>query len=184
MDGQVLVLNQNYEPLNITNARRAITLVYLGKAYMVERDSRVYHSARVTIDLPSVVRLAYYVRRPLPELKLSRRSIFARDSHTCQYCGAQGRPLTVDHVIPRHRGGDTDWKNLVCACTRCNNKKANRTPGEAGMSLIRQPRRPKYTPYISFSKFVAACQNEQWQPYLAPFAPGLSLPERALQTAS
>ncbi len=184
MDGQVLVLNQNYEPLNITNARRAITLIYLGKAHVVERDSRVYRSARVSIELPSVVRLAYYVKRPMPQLKLSRRSIFARDNHACQYCGAQSRALTVDHVIPRHRGGQTDWKNLVCACTRCNNKKANRTPREAGMALIRQPRRPRYTPYISFSKFVAACQRDQWQPYLAPFAQGLDLPQLAAVAVS
>ncbi|MFQ6131074.1 MAG: HNH endonuclease [Armatimonadota bacterium] len=175
MDGQVLVLNQNFEPLNITNARRAITLVYLGKAEVVERDSAVFRSPSLTLEMPIVVRLAYYVKRPLPQLKISRRSIFARDDHTCQYCGSRSRGLTVDHVVPRHRGGQTDWRNLVAACIRCNNKKANRTPSEAGMKLIRHPKRPKYTPYISFSKFVTACRNQRWQPYLAPFAEGLGL---------
>jgi 5-methylcytosine-specific restriction endonuclease McrA len=175
MDDQVLVLNQNYEPLNVTNARRAISLIYLGKAVVVERDSRTFHSQMLTIEVPSVVRLAYYVKRPLPELKLSRRSVLARDGHRCQYCGTRGKGVTIDHVVPRNRGGKTDWSNLVCACIKCNNKKGNRTPAEADMTLIRKPRRPKYTPYISYSKFVAACQQEKWSQYLMPFATGVDL---------
>ena len=177
MDGQVLVLNQNYEPLNITNARRGVALVYLGKAVVVETDSQVLHSPSVSFEMPTVVRLAYYVRRPTPQLKLTRRSIIARDGHRCQYCGKRAQAVTIDHVIPRHRGGRTDWSNLVCACIKCNNKKGNRTPKEAGMSLIRKPIRPRYVPYISFAKFVAACKNERWTHYLAPFAQGLDIGE-------
>jgi 5-methylcytosine-specific restriction endonuclease McrA len=175
MNDQVLVLNQNYEPLNVTNARRAVTLLYLGKAVVVEKDSKVFRSPTVSFELPTVVRLAYYVKRPTPQLKLTRRSIIARDAHRCQYCGKHAKEVTIDHVIPRDRAGKTDWKNLVCACIKCNNKKGNRTPQEAGMALTRKPTRPRYVPYISFSKFVAAFKHERWIDYLAPFAQGLDI---------
>src|ERR1039458_10027441 len=99
MDGQVLVLNQNYEPLNITSLRRAVTLLHLGKAEIVVAGSRTLHSASRRVPAPSVVRLSYFVRRPYPELRVSRKGIFARDDHTCQYCGAIDVPLTLDHVI-------------------------------------------------------------------------------------
>ncbi len=177
MDNQVLVLNQNYEPLNVTNARRAVTLLYLGKAIVVEKDSQIFHSPTVSFEMPSVVRLAYYVKRPTPQLKLTRRSIIARDGQRCQYCGRRAKTVTIDHVIPRDRRGRTDWKNLVCACIKCNNKKGNRTPQEAGMTLIRRPFRPRYVPYISFAKFVAAFRNKRWVDYLAPFAQGLDVQE-------
>jgi 5-methylcytosine-specific restriction endonuclease McrA len=175
MADEVLVLNENYEPLNVTNAKRAIALLYLGKAVEVERDSRVFHSERLTVHLPSVIRLARFVKRPLPQLKLSRRSILARDDYICQYCGEPRRDLTVDHVIPRHRHGPHTWENLVCCCMRCNNKKGNRTPQEAGMRLRRPPRRPRFVPYISLSRFTAALRKEAWLPYLEPFAGGLDM---------
>jgi 5-methylcytosine-specific restriction endonuclease McrA len=175
MSDQVLVLNQNYEPLNVTNARRAITLLYLGKAIVVENDSEVFHSPTVAIEMPTVVRLAYYVKRPTPQLKLTRRSVIARDDHRCQYCGVRTKVVTLDHVVPRDRGGKTDWDNLVCACIKCNNNKGNRTPKEAGLTLTREPHRPRYVPYISFSKFVTAFRNERWIDYLAPFAQGLDI---------
>ena len=176
MPEEVLVLNHNYEPLNVTNARRAVTLLYLGKAVTVERDSREFHAERVVMDLPSVIRLAEFVKRPLPQLKLSRRSILARDDYACQYCGETRRMLTVDHVIPRHRDGQHTWENLVCCCMACNNKKGNRSPQESGMKLRRPPRRPGFVPYISLSRFAAALKNDRWYPYLEPFAKGLELP--------
>ncbi len=172
-DGRVLVLNQNYEPLNICRWQRAITLVYLDKAVVVEADSRVLHSPSVTIPMPSVVRLVHHIRRPLPEVKLSRQSLMERDNYTCQYCGKKSRDLTVDHVIPRERGGRHEWTNLVACCRDCNNRKGNRTPREAGMSLLRRPQRPHFIPYLSFSVMRQALANEVWRDYLEPFAPHL-----------
>jgi len=173
MNGQVLVLNQNYEPLNICAWQRAVSLIYVGKALMLEHDSRVLHSPSVTIPMPSVIRIARQIKRPLPEVKLSRQSLMARDRHTCQYCGKRSKHLTVDHVIPRERGGRHDWDNLVACCMACNNRKRNRTPREADMSLIRQPSRPRFIPYLSFATMRQALQNEVWRDYLEPFAPHL-----------
>ena len=172
MSDEVLVLNHNYQPLNVTNVRRALVLLCLGKAETVRTDSKVFRSERIAMEMPTVVRINHFVRRPLPDLRPTRKSIFARDAHTCQYCGATGVPLTIDHVIPREKGGGTDWNNLVCCCTKCNNLKANRSPEGAGMALRRQPRRPKYLPYISYTKFVAAARNPQWQEFLAPYTDG------------
>ncbi|HUU53359.1 MAG TPA: HNH endonuclease [Armatimonadota bacterium] len=171
----VLVLNDNYQPLNVTNARRAIGLLCVGKAHVVEADSKVFRSERIAIELPTVVRLNHHVRRPTPVLRVSRKSIFARDHYTCQYCGAHSVPLTIDHVVPRERGGGDDWTNLLCCCTKCNNKKGNRMPEEAGMRMRRLPFRPKYLPYISYTKFLAAAANPAWRPYLAPYADMRSL---------
>jgi len=173
MNGQVLVLNQNYEPLNICAWQRAVSLIYVGKALMLEHDSRVLHSPSVTIPMPSVIRIARQIKRPLPEVKLSRQSLMARDRYTCQYCGKKSKHLTVDHVIPRERGGRHDWDNLVACCMACNNRKRNRTPREADMSLIRQPSRPRFIPYLSFATMRQALQNEVWRDYLEPFAPHL-----------
>jgi 5-methylcytosine-specific restriction endonuclease McrA len=170
MMNSVLVLNNNYQPLNVTNVPRALGMVCLGKAHAVETDSRVFHSERLAIQMPTVVRLNHYVRRPTPVLRVSRKSILARDQQTCQYCGTRRVPLTIDHVIPRERGGGTDWANLVCSCIRCNNKKGNQTPEQAGMRLLRKPFRPKFIPYISYTKFLAAAANPTWRPYLAPYA--------------
>jgi 5-methylcytosine-specific restriction endonuclease McrA len=172
----VLVLNHNYQPLNVTNVRRALGMLCVGKAHTVETDSKVFRSEYLAIDMPTVVRLNHYVRRPTPVLRVSRKSVFARDSHTCQYCGRRSGPLTIDHVVPRERGGGEDWTNLVCCCTKCNNKKGNRTPEEAGMRLQSRPFRPKFIPYISYTKFLAAAANPVWRPYLAPYAdlPALS----------
>jgi len=167
---EVLVLNNNYQPLNVTNVRRALVLVVLGKAEMVSTDSALFHSERSSLQVPTVVRLSHFVRRPIPALQASRKSILARDHQTCQYCGAQHVALTIDHVIPKDRGGHTDWDNLVCCCTRCNNIKGNRTPEEVGMALIRKPRRPKFIPYISYTKFVSALQNPHWREFLTPYA--------------
>lgn len=169
MSQQVLVLNFNYQPLNVTNVRRAIVLICLGKAETVETDSGVFRAASLAIEVPAVVRLQHYVKRPIPVLRVSRKSIFARDAHTCQYCGVSRVPLTLDHIIPKDKGGHTDWDNLVCCCIKCNNKKGNRTPEEAGMRLIRQPMRPKYLPYISYPKFLAAARNPAWREYLDPY---------------
>jgi 5-methylcytosine-specific restriction endonuclease McrA len=173
---EVLVLNFNYQPLNITSARRAILLICGGKAHTIETDSRTFHSERHQIEMPTVVRLNSYVRRPLPELRASRKSILARDRYTCQYCGSSNVTLTLDHVVPREKGGGSDWDNLVCCCTKCNNIKGNRTPEEVGLKLAHPPHKPKYIPYINYTRFLTAVRNPIWYPYLAPYSNGSSLP--------
>jgi 5-methylcytosine-specific restriction endonuclease McrA len=149
--------------------RRAVALIFLDKAEPLEVNGFLVRSERRSIRAPSVVRLCHFVRRPLPELKLTRASIFARDNHSCQYCGRRGGGLTIDHVIPRARGGRYGWANLVTCCLKCNNKKGNRTPQEALMRLLRQPRRPRYTPYISLPRFLEAYRADRWSKYLQPF---------------
>ena len=120
----VLVLNQTYEPLNICRVRRAIVLLYRGKAEMLENGSGFIQSVSYTFPVPSVIRLAYWIKRPRPQPKLTRLEIFHRDRYTCQYCGKETRQLTLDHVIPRHQGGEHNWENVVSACVPCNRRKA------------------------------------------------------------
>lgn len=138
----VLVLNASYEPITICPARRAITLVMKGAAVVEERSAYTIRTARISVPVPSVVRLRVYRRVPRAKRTVSRKGIILRDLATCQYCGSKSEPraLTIDHVIPRSRGGESTWENLVAACFRCNNKKGNRTPQEAGMPMIRAPR--------------------------------------------
>jgi 5-methylcytosine-specific restriction endonuclease McrA len=149
--------------LNVTNRKRALVLLYLGKAHVVDDMGNA-----------SVVRLNHHVKRPMPVLRPSRKSIFTRDGYRCVYCGATHLPLTIDHVIPRVRGGTDDWDNLVCCCTKCNNAKGDRLPDEAGMTMVRKPRRPKCLPYISYPKFMAALRNPGWMDYLEPYAASAS----------
>ncbi|MFH1032258.1 MAG: HNH endonuclease [Chloroflexota bacterium] len=140
----VLVLNQSYEPLSICRARRAIILLYQNKAEMLENGSGFIHTSRQEFPVPSVIKLGSMVKRPYrTERKLTRVEIFKRDHFTCQYCGKETRQLTLDHVIPRYRGGQHTWENVVSACIPCNRNKAGRTPEEAGMTFIHQPIRPR-----------------------------------------
>ena len=177
---RVLLLNQNYEPLSVCSAKRAIVLVIEGKAEMlVTADGLRLRSVRSSFALPSVVRLWTYKKVPYKRIMLTRKNVILRDDNRCQYCGTNKGPMTVDHVIPRTLGGAESWTNLVCACARCNNKKGNRTPLEAGMALRRRPFRPKFIPYISYTKFLAAAANPTWRPYLAPYADLPSLEPRA-----
>jgi len=161
----VLVLNQNYEPLNICRVRRAVVLIYRGKAEMLENGTGFIHSATNTFPLPSVIRLAYMIKRPRPMRKLTRLEVFNRDQYTCQYCGKQTHQLTLDHVIPRHQGGEHIWENVVGACIPCNRHKAGKTPSEAAMKLIRHPAPPRdsicfYIPYHYLQT------QHEWQKYL------------------
>ena len=160
----VLVLNQNYEPLNICRARRAVVLVYEGRAEMLEDGAGFIHSVSSTFPLPSVIRLSRMIKRPRPERKLTRLEVFNRDQHTCQYCGKESQQLTLDHVIPRYRGGEHTWENVVSACVRCNRRKAGRTPKEAGMRLIRRPYPPRDG--LPFYIPLSLKTQTQWQKYL------------------
>ena len=141
----VLVLNYTFEPLHFTNARRAITLVLSGKAESVEASPRLVRSPSLTMCLPAVIRLAMYIRKPfLDRVAFNKKNILRRDGYTCQYCGRRGERLTVDHMVPRSRGGETTWTNVVAACLKCNLQKGNRTVDEAGMTLIREPSHPRF----------------------------------------
>ncbi|MBI2908342.1 MAG: HNH endonuclease [Chloroflexi bacterium] len=147
VNSEVLVLNQNYEPLNVCNARRAVVLLDRGKAEVLEHGEGAIKTPSFSLPLPSVIRLIYLIRRPRPQRRLTRREIFLRDRYTCQYCGKQTRDLTIDHVVPRHRGGKHSWDNLVSACPACNRRKAGHTPAEAHMRLLHPPQAPRYASY-------------------------------------
>jgi len=147
LSSQVLVLNLDYQPINLCNARRALLLIIKGKAELLENGRGVVQSEKDIFELPSVIRLAYLVRRPFSKRKLSKKEVLLRDKHTCQYCGKRSRNLTLDHVIPRRQGGGQSWENIVAACIPCNHVKAGRTPQEAGMKLLQRPRAPYPSPY-------------------------------------
>jgi 5-methylcytosine-specific restriction endonuclease McrA len=141
----VLVLNATYEPLHFTNARRAVTLLLAGKAESVEASPRVIRSPSRVFALPAVIRLAVFIRKPfLDRVAFNKKNILRRDGYTCQYCNRRGERLTVDHIVPRSRGGETSWTNVVAACLRCNLKKGNRLLDESGMRLLRDPVHPKF----------------------------------------
>jgi 5-methylcytosine-specific restriction endonuclease McrA len=165
----VLVLNSNYEPLNVCNVRRAISLLVLGKAdILVNRDHPIM-TAGGELEYPSVVRMKYQVRRPLPQLRLSRHAVLARDQHMCQYCGSRSKEMTIDHVVPRWAGGPHTWDNLVACCRKCNLKKADKTPTQANMKLARKPRRPSFVPYLSLPIYLKAQSRDDWRDFLPYF---------------
>lgn len=166
MDGVVLVLNQNYEPLNVCNLPRAFRLVFGDKAEVIEYDHQMVRTPRTEYRAPSVIRLQYLIRRPRPRVKLSRREVFVRDRHTCQYCGRQSHDLTLDHVVPRHRGGGHSWENLVTACKPCNHRKGGKTLEEARLRLHREPNEPRSDLYSLFTPYLADDRNDAWRMYL------------------
>ena len=141
MTDNVLVLNQNFEPLNVCSWRRAFVLVALTKAEVIDFSRHPIHTAVATYPRPSVIRLMHQVRRPRSVVKLTRREVFLRDNFMCQYCGQRSRDLTVDHVMPKHRGGRHTWDNLVSACKACNHRKGGHTPEEAHMRLLNVAKR-------------------------------------------
>lgn len=160
----VLLLNQNYEPLTICSAKRAIILLFQGKAEMIETaDGLKVRSISRSFDLPSVVRLWQYRKVPYKNIMLTRKNILARDGHQCQYCGTTKGPMTVDHVIPKMKNGTDSWENMVCACVNCNNKKGDYTPEKAGMKLLRTPKRPTF---ITFIQRYIGDSNDRWRQYL------------------
>ncbi len=171
MNQEVLVLNSDYTPLNVCNLRRAITMVYLGKADILHAEAaspvRGFEQAYTA---PSVVKLRSQIKRPMPELKLSRRTVFARDNYTCQYCGTATKDMTIDHVVPKRQGGNASWENLVCCCRKCNIRKSDKLAHQVGMKLKRIPGRPHYVPYISLPKYLVGRKTEVWRDYLPVFA--------------
>jgi 5-methylcytosine-specific restriction endonuclease McrA len=171
---QVLVLNASYEPLNVCSLRRAHVLVHKGKAEVVEELDRPLRSASSTYRWPHVIRLVTYVRVPrLVQRKISRRALFARDGWRCVYCGTAAGRLTLDHVIPRSRGGDSSWENVVTSCAPCNLRKGDRLPHEIEMELPRVPRAPAP---VLFIRLAAPRIPTGWERYLAPYAIHTHLP--------
>jgi 5-methylcytosine-specific restriction endonuclease McrA len=165
---QVLVLNASYEPLNVTSVRRAHVLVFKGKAEVIEALQQPLHSASDTYPWPHVIRLVTYVSVPRTvQRKISRRALFARDGWRCAYCGTSGGRLTLDHIVPRSRGGDSVWENVVTSCAPCNLKKGNRLLDEARMNLLTPPRPPAPALFVTLS---APRIPDGWQPYLVAFA--------------
>ena len=163
MTGHVLVLNRDYSALSTCSVQRAIVLLHLQKAELVESlPDKYVRSATVRHPWPSIVRLSLYVRIPYRRILLSRKNVLRRDQHTCQYCSSRDR-LTIDHVFPKSRGGKDVWENLVAACVPCNNRKGNRTPEEAGIELARKPFRPSHVMFIR--DFVGRL-DDSWKPYL------------------
>jgi 5-methylcytosine-specific restriction endonuclease McrA len=163
LSSPVLVLNLNYVPVNVCTARRAIVLVGKGKAELLDNHSGEVHTVTAVFDVPSIIRLVYLVKRPYAPRKLSSKEIFLRDQYTCQYCQKKTSDLTLDHVIPRKLHGPHTWENVVAACPRCNLHKAGRTPEEANMKLMREPKAPQPNPYRMLQNYVIL---EQWLPYV------------------
>lgn len=184
LESNVLVLNRFYQPVNVTTVRRAFTLLYQGTARAIDRqyrtfdfqswselsaevhDKDVVHTVARAIRVPRVIMLQVYDRMPLLRVRFSRQNIFLRDKNTCQYCGKK-KPradLNLDHVVPRSQGGRTTWTNVVCSCIRCNLKKGGRTPEQANMTLLTEPRRPSWSPFERSGD--GAVTYEDWRPFL------------------
>jgi 5-methylcytosine-specific restriction endonuclease McrA len=166
VESLVLLLNADYEPLNVCDVRRAFRLVFGQKAEVIQYDHHDVRTVRAVYRAPSVIRLQHRIRRPRPRVRLSRREVFARDHHTCQYCGRQTGDLTLDHVVPRHRGGGHSWENLVAACKECNHRKGSKLVAEAGMRLLTAPHEPRCDVYALFTPYLTDPRNEPWRDYL------------------
>ncbi len=182
-NASVLVLNRNFQPIHITSARRAFSLLYLGAARAIDEQFRVFDfeswaqlSAEMDQDVlrtvgrairvPRVIILQLYDRLPRTKVRFSRHNIYMRDGNRCQYCSWTGprSELNLDHVVPRAQGGRTTWENVVCCCIKCNLKKGARTPEQASMRLLKQPERPRWTP--TFRAMGDSVRYREWLPFL------------------
>jgi 5-methylcytosine-specific restriction endonuclease McrA len=164
MQAPVLVLNANFEPINICNTRRAIGLILDGKAAMVLNGRGYIHTISQKIPQPSVIRLEHMIHRPRPQVKLTRREVFRRDNYTCQYCGRRASDLTVDHVLPKHLGGEHIWTNVVAACPACNHHKGGRKLEEAHMMLLHKPIAPPSSAIYIFGRHLN--ENGEWEQFI------------------
>lgn len=161
---KVLVLNTTYEPINVCTAKRAVVLLLKGKAEVLEAGHLLMRSENLQLVLPHVIRLSAYVKVPRGDgRRISRRAVLSRDRYRCQYCGST-RHLTLDHVLPKSRGGATSWDNIVTSCAPCNTQKGSRLPHEAGMTLSSKPKPPTLADFLVSSPHGVP---ESWGPYLA-----------------
>ncbi len=188
---QVLVLNRLWQAVNVCSVRRALALLFEGHAQVVWGDEggafqtfdfgawrdfsntnpadephEVVRTVSLRLRVPRVILLMVFDRLPKKEVKFTRHNIFERDKNTCQYCGLklERRDLNLDHVIPRDHGGPTTWENIVCSCIPCNTRKSNRTPAQAGLRLIRKPKRPKWRPFVQIH--FGAPLPDSWKHFL------------------
>ena len=188
LDQPVLVLNRLWQAVNTCSVRRAFTLLYQGHAQVVSTDGsnnylthdftswrdfsrtnpepEMVHTISVSIRVPRIIVLLLFERLPKKEVKFTRHNVFERDRNTCQYCGRifERHELNLDHVLPRDRGGQTTWENIVCSCIPCNTRKGNRLPHEAGLQLIRKPRRPKWRTFVNIS--FSRSHHDSWKHFL------------------
>lgn len=160
----VLVLNANFEPINVCSTRRAMGLILNGKASLVLNGRGVFRTVTTIFPRPSIIRLEQMIRRPRLVVHLTKREVLRRDEYTCQYCGKSGAYLTIDHVIPRHLGGKHSWENLVAACPPCNHHKGGRTADQAHMRLLHMPKEPPASARYLFSRHLL--ENEEWLPFI------------------
>ncbi|MFZ4774064.1 MAG: HNH endonuclease [Terrimicrobiaceae bacterium] len=188
LDTPVLVLNRLWQAVNTCSARRAFTLLYQGHAQAVSTDAGqgflthdfdswrdfsrenpgagMVKTISMQVKIPRIIVLLFFERQPKKEVKFTRHNVFERDKNTCQYCGEifDRMNLNLDHVLPRDRGGETTWENIVCSCIPCNTRKGNRLPHEARMHLVRKPKRPKWRPFINIS--LSNSPHESWKHFL------------------
>lgn len=170
----VLVLNFSYEPLGVVDLQRAVKMLFAKKAEIVHVSDRDWHSEKVTFPLPSVLRLLYYVTHRRKSVPLTKKNVLLRDDYRCAYCSSKGgSEMTVDHVTPKSRGGASSWTNLVACCSRCNQRKRDRMPEEAGMPLRRKPHVPKFIPWVTVKRNTAPAE---WIQYLTLY--NVSIEER------
>jgi len=163
LNSVVLVLNANYSPMTVCTAKRAISLYFLNKIDVLSNYNEKVHSPSTSLDLPSIIKIKTYIKNNSMTVEISRKNVLVRDNYTCQYCKKKSKSLTVDHVVPKFRGGQDSWENLVAACKNCNQIKGEHTPEEARMPLIRKPKRPNRIHY--FQRLVKKKQAD-WRPYL------------------
>ncbi|MBL7996300.1 HNH endonuclease [bacterium] len=164
LSGHVLVLNQNYEPMTICHVKKAIVLIFLGKAEIIEViEGQAIRSVRSSFPFPSIVRIYAYIHKKNKGIMLSRKNILKRDGFECQYCGSKTHSMTVDHIMPKVRGGKDTWENMITACIHCNNRKGDMTPEEAQMRLMTNPRKPHH---LSFIQKHVGVRDERWKQYL------------------
>ena len=163
--GRVLILNTSYEPLHVCSVKRAVSLLMQEIAERVEDSDKVLRSPSQIFPVPSVVKLKKFIKRPFRyRVSFNRKNVFRRDNHTCQYCSRFSHELTLDHVIPRSRGGKTIWENVVACCQKCNARKRDLTPEKAGMVIIRKPFAPKFM--FSSAYGILPTIDPIWEKYL------------------
>jgi len=164
MHAPVLVLNANFEPINVCSTRRAIGLILNGKADLVLNGRGEIRTVSRTYPRPSVIRLEKMIKRPRPRIRLTKREVLRRDNYTCQYCGQHATYLTVDHILPRRLGGQHSWENLVAACPSCNHRKGGRTLDQAQMRLLHLPSEPPTSAQYLFGRHLS--DNQEWVAYI------------------
>jgi 5-methylcytosine-specific restriction endonuclease McrA len=164
MYAPVLVLNANFEPINVCNTRRAISLILMGKANLVLNGRGEIKTVGANYPRPSIIRLEHMIKRPRPRVKLTKREILRRDDFTCQYCGQRASHMTIDHIIPRHMGGQHTWENLVTACSICNHRKGGRTLDQVQMKLLRPVGVPPASAQYIFGRHLK--ENAEWEPFV------------------